>query len=74
MRLKCRLEFSYDSEKEARAIAKAVEVDNYQFVKTTQEGKRIISEAESESLSSLIHTLEDFLGCIGVAENVVRGK
>jgi hypothetical protein len=74
MKITCKLEFSYDSKEEAEAIAKAVEVDNYQFVNTKLEGKKIISTAESESIPSLIHTLDDFLACVGVAERIVRGK
>lgn len=73
MKITCKLEFSYDSKEEAETIAKAVEVDNYQFVKTTLDGKRIISMAESKSIPSLIHTLDDFLACVGVAERVVEG-
>lgn len=74
MKIICKLEFSYDSKEEAEAIARAVEVDNYQFVSTKLEGEKIISTAESESIPSLIHTLDDFLACVGVAEKVVRGK
>ena len=74
MKVICKLEFSYDSKEEAEAIAKAVEVDNYQFVKTKLDGNRIVSIAESESIPSLIHTLDDFLACVGVAEKVVRRK
>jgi tRNA threonylcarbamoyladenosine modification (KEOPS) complex Pcc1 subunit len=74
MRVSCTLEFDYDSEEEAQAVAKAVEVDNEGFVKMDVEGKKIISTAESESISSLIHTLDDFLSCVSVAERVVEGK
>lgn len=74
MKITCRLEFIYDSKEEAEAIAKVVEVDNYQFVKTAVEGESVISTAESESIPSLIHTLDDFLACVGVAERVLKGK
>lgn len=74
MKISCTLEFDYDSEKEAEAVARAVEVDNEGFVKMDVDGKRIISSAESESIPSLIHTLDDFLSCLSVAERVVKGK
>ena len=74
MKISCNLEFDYDSEEEAQAVARAVEVDNEGFVKMNVEGKRIISTAESESIPSLIHTLDDFLSCVSVAERVVKGK
>jgi hypothetical protein len=72
MKISCKMEFDYESEEEAKAIARAVEVDNYEFVKTTLEGKKMVSVAEGESIPSLIHTLDDFLACVGVAEKVVR--
>ncbi len=72
MAITCKLEFGYDSKEEAEAIAKAVEVDNYQFVKTTVHDKQIISTVKSESIPSLIHTLDDFLACVGVAEKVLK--
>lgn len=74
MKISCTLEFDYDSEEEARAVARAVEVDNEGFVKMDVEGKRITSTTESGSISSLIHTLDDFLSCLSVAERVVKGK
>jgi tRNA threonylcarbamoyladenosine modification (KEOPS) complex Pcc1 subunit len=74
MKIKVELVFEYGSEKEAQAVAKAVEVDNYQFVKTKVDGMKIISCVESESIPSMIHTLDDFLACIGIAERVVKGE
>ncbi|UCF07858.1 MAG: hypothetical protein JSW28_09495 [Thermoplasmata archaeon] len=74
MKISCTLEFDYDSEEEARAVARAVEVDNEGFVRMNVKGKRIVSTAESESIPSLIHTLDDFLACINVAERVITKK
>ncbi len=74
MKISCTLEFDYDSEDEAQAVAGAVEVDNEGFVTMNVEGRRITSPAESESIPSLIHTLDDFLSCVSVAEKVVKGK
>lgn len=74
MKVSCKLEFNYGSEEEAEAVLKAVEVDNYEFVKTKLEGKRLLSTVESDSIPSLIHTLDDYLGCVSVAERVVKGE
>ena len=74
MKISCTLEFDYDSEEQAQAVAKAVEVDNEGFVDMIVEGKKIKSTAESDSIPSLIHTLDDFLSCVSVAERVVNGK
>ena len=74
MKISCKLDFDYESEDEAKAVLKAVEVDNYEFVKTTLDGKRIVSIVESDSIPSLIHTLDDYLACVSVAERVVKGE
>lgn len=74
MKISCTLEFDYDSEDEAQAVARAVEVDNEGFVSMVVEGIRITSTVESKSISSLIHTLDDFLACVSVAERIVNGK
>ncbi|MHA2281192.1 MAG: KEOPS complex subunit Pcc1 [Promethearchaeota archaeon] len=74
MKLSCNLEFTYGSEEEAQAVLKAVEVDNYEFVKTTLEGSKLHSIVESDSIPSLIHTLDDYLACVSVAERVVKGE
>ena len=74
MAVTCRLTLDYETQKEAEAVAKAVSVDNYQFMKTKVLGNQVVSTVESEKISSLIHTLDDFLACVGVAERVVKGK
>jgi hypothetical protein len=72
MKITCRLEFVYDSEKEAMAILKATEVDNYQFIRTEREGKILRSIVTSESIPSLLHTMDDYLACVCVAENLLK--
>jgi hypothetical protein len=74
MKVTCKLEFSYGSEEEAQAVLKAVEVDNYEFVKTSLEGTKLVSTLESDSIPSLIHTVDDYLACVSVAERVVKGE
>jgi hypothetical protein len=74
MKVSCKLEFDYGSEEEAQAVLQAVEVDNEQFIKTTLEGKKLLSVVESDSIPSLIHTLDDYLACVSVAERVVKGE
>ena len=74
MKVSCKLEFSYGSEEEAKAVLKAVVVDNEEFVKTSLEGTKLLSIVESESIPSLIHTLDDYLACVSVAERVVKGE
>lgn len=56
----------------ARQIARAIEIDDYRFVTTTVECKKLIAVIDAKSISSLMHTLDDYLVCLGLAENIVR--
>jgi hypothetical protein len=74
MKIECTLELRYENEITAEAVSKAVGVDNYQFVASKLEGDKILSKIESNSISSLIHTLDDYLACVSVAEKVANEK
>lgn len=74
MKMVCILELQYDDEKTAKAVSKAVGVDNYQFVTSKLEGDKIISKVEAASISGLIHTLDDYLACVSVAEKVTKER
>ena len=71
MKIKCKMLFEYKNKKNAENIAKTVGVDNYIFVKTEAKENKIISEIESKSISSMLHTIDDYLSCVGVAEKIV---
>jgi hypothetical protein len=68
--IKCTLRFEYDNTKIANAIMAAVAVDNYEFVKVNLETSTLISKIESRTILSLLHTLEDYLACVNVAEKL----
>ncbi|MDD5502755.1 MAG: KEOPS complex subunit Pcc1 [Candidatus Thermoplasmatota archaeon] len=73
MRIKCKIELSYGSAKEAKAIASAVSVDDYEYVKTSLFGKKIIAEMEAEDAKTLMNTADDYLACVSVAERSAAG-
>ena len=62
---------SYDNENKVKTVLKAVEVDNFDFVRARIDGKQLIAHIESKSVSSLLHTLDDYLACISVASKVL---
>ncbi len=72
MKVLCKLKFGYKTASEAQAVARAVKVDNYNFVQTELKSSEIISTIESKSIPSLIHTIDDYLSCIGLAERVLN--
>ena len=44
------------------------------FVKQWRDDKKLSAHIESKSVSSLLHTLDDYLACVSVAEKIVVGK
>ena len=71
MKVKCEIVIDCDDEKKISDIMKSVDVDNYNFVKTKRKGNSLIAEINSTSISSMIHTLDDYLACITVAKKIV---
>ncbi len=77
MKITCRITLSYGSAKEAKAVASAVSVDDYEYVKTSVSGKnknKITAEMESEDAKSLMNTVDDYLACVSVAEKSLQKK
>lgn len=70
----CKLSLGYSSEEEAEKVHRSVELDNQGYLITAVEGRSIAARIEADSLNSLLHTLDDFLACAGVAERIVSGK
>ena len=71
MKAECSLELEFDSEKMVKAVLKSVSVDDFDFVKSEIIGKKLVSKIQSSSISSLIHTLDDYLACVSVAGKVL---
>jgi len=70
--IKGKIVLEYESEEMARAIYESINVDNYNFLECKVEENRIQCEARAEKPSKLLHTLDDLLACIIVAEEVYR--
>ncbi len=68
MEVTCTLEFEMESEEKARAVADSVKVDDENFVKTEVSGSRILATITAKDVSSLTHTIDDYMACISIAE------
>jgi len=66
----CRLSLEFSSPDEAQRVNRSVELDNEGYLETIVVGNGITAEIQASSLNSLLHTLDDFLACISVAEKV----
>lgn len=72
--VKCSLVLEFADQNEAEKVHRSVELDNEGYVRSRVEGRTIIAEMEASSLKSLLHTLDDFLSCAGLAGNIVSKK
>lgn len=71
MKAECSLEIDFESADDVKKIVKSVNVDDFDFVTTTVSGKKLVAEIKSNSISSLLHTLDDYLACVTVASKIV---
>jgi hypothetical protein len=71
MKVTCDVVIEYDDVKKTETVLKSIEVDNLGFVKSQTNGKHLEARIESKSISSLLHTLDDYLVCVSVAEKIV---
>jgi tRNA threonylcarbamoyladenosine modification (KEOPS) complex Pcc1 subunit len=70
----CKLRLEFGTPDEAERIHRSVALDNQGYLTSGIEGNAIVVEIHAESLNSLLHTLDDFLACTGVAERIVSKK
>jgi len=71
MKAVCDITLGYDDAGKAKKILQSIEVDNLDFVESKIKDKKLEAHIESKSVSSLLHTLDDYLACVSVAEKVV---
>ena len=74
MKVECKLSIDFKTNDEVKKIVKSIKVDDFDFVKTNVSGKTLVAEINSNSISSLLHTLDDYLACISVASNIMDKK
>ena len=70
MRINCEISLNFKNEKTAKTVFKSVEADNFDFIKSNISGKNLTANIESSSISSIQHTLDDYLACVSVAGKI----
>ena len=71
MKINCDIVIDFDDIIKVTTVLKSIKVDDFDFVKSKANGKRLEAKIETNSVSSLIHTLDDYLACVSVAIKVV---
>ena len=72
MSVDCRIVLSYPDERFAEMVLGAIEQDNGVHARSWVEGSNLILEASAQSESSMLHTLDDLLSCVKVAEEILK--
>jgi len=72
MKVNCIIEMKYNDKKTAENILKSVKVDDYNFVDSQLKDNIIVAQISADSIPSLLHTLDDYLSCLSIAEKIVN--
>jgi len=72
MKVLCNLTLEFENTDKAKKVLRSIQTDDQGFVKSTFKGKILQAVVESTSVSSLLHTLDDYLACISVADDIVN--
>ena len=72
MKALCTLTIEFESPEKAKKVLRSIQTDDHGFVKSKQSGKTLEAVVESTSVASLLHTLDDYLACVSVADEIVN--
>lgn len=72
MDVSCNIKIKFDSPDDVKTVLKSIQVDDLGFVKSKINGNELEAEIKSKSVSSLLHTLDDYLACVSVASKIVN--
>ena len=71
MDVACDIVIEFDNTEKVKTVLKSIEVDNFDFVTSKINGKKLEATIKASSVPSLLHTLDDYLACVSVAMKVV---
>ena len=71
MKASCNITIEFNNQKTVKTILRSVNVDDFNFIKSSSSGKNLKAQINSNSISSLLHTLDDYLACVNIASKVV---
>ncbi len=72
MNVRCEVVIDFDDSEKAKTVLRSIRVDDFDFVKSKINNNRLEAAIKAKSISSLIHTLDDYLACISVAMKIVE--
>jgi hypothetical protein len=72
MKTTARVTLTFADVAQARAIASAVALDDSGYIRTTVRGRTLLATTSADGPMSLLHTLDDYLACVSVAERTTE--
>jgi len=71
MDVSCKVNIEFEDSEKAKTVLKSIKVDDFDFVSSNIKNNKLEATIKAKSISSLIHTLDDYLACISVAIKIV---
>ena len=72
-RVKCEMRLEFGSAEDAEKVLGAVDTDNEGYVEARVDGSAIVLTVRADSLKIMLHTLDDLMACVSVADRIVSG-
>lgn len=72
MAVEVTIELDYESEADAEAVLAAISPDNAPYAEAERAGRKVVVRASSRTSAQMLHTMEDLLACVKVAEEAVQ--
>ncbi|HIG99625.1 MAG TPA: hypothetical protein HA258_03485 [Thermoplasmata archaeon] len=72
MKAICTLSLEFENPEKAKKVLRSIQADDQGFVTSKVTGRTLEAVVESTSVSSLLHTLDDYLVCVSVAADIVK--
>jgi len=69
--VECVIEIDLGDEERAKGVYRSTALDNGRFVDAEVDGTVLRLKASASSTASMLHTLEDLLACLRVADQVL---
>ena len=68
------LKIDYGDRRLAEIVELVLRPENFGFIKTCVNGGKLVAEIKGNNLKSLLYTLEDYLRCLKLAEDLASYK
>jgi tRNA threonylcarbamoyladenosine modification (KEOPS) complex Pcc1 subunit len=73
MKINCKIKIQYPNKKITETIVQSLKVDDISFVQSIIKNETELNvNITAKTISSLLHTLDDYLACLTVAEKIVN--